>query len=207
MKNHLIILSIAIFLCVIVPVEGEDYDNYVKDYYLNENECPLQIVDWNAWYRTDDDITFGWSDAIASPKHGNAPSVKEAGFQYDIRIKHNGNVEILAFQVNVVVFSAFEEYLDTFGIFQGAILKPGKDITRKQKAIYNGDNQFLTFFLWVDKVRDIDGKLYFADLESIKESIEKKTGFDIPLDYLKTEYVLEINSNTRFKDRVYVDVY
>lgn len=202
---YTIILAVMLLMLATPSIYGEDYDDYVIDVYLNNNDCPMQIVDWNAWYRADDKITFG--DALVANEYGTAPKVREAGFQYDMRLKHNGPREIIAFQVNVVVFSAFEEYLDTFGIFQGAVLKPGKDITRKNLAVFNGDNQFLTFFLWVDKVRDVDGNLYFADLTKIKSDIEKKMGIEIPIEYLKAGMVQEINQKSRFKERVYVDAY
>jgi hypothetical protein len=204
-RIYMIILAVVVLMLSSPAVFGEDYDDYVIDVYLNNNDCPLQIVDWNAWYRTKDTITFG--DAWVASEYGSAPRVREAGFQYDMRLKHNGSKEIIAFQVNVVVFSAFEEYLDTFGIFQGAVLKPGKDITRKNLAVFNGDNQFLTFFLWVDKVRDVDGNLFFADLDEIKSSIEKKMGMEIPIEYLEAGTVQEINQKSRFRERVHVDVY
>jgi hypothetical protein len=204
--NSRILLVSGLLLLVLSPVGyAEDYDDYVVDVYINNNDCPIQIVDWNAWYRTNDTITFG--DALLSAYSDTAPTVREAGFQYDLRIKHNGTTDIVAWQVNVVVFSAFDEYLDTFGIFQGAVLEPGKDITRNNLAMFNGDNTFLTFFIWVDKIRDADGNLYFADLEAVKAMIDERMEIDFPEDLLQAGYVQEINQSLRFREEQYVNVY
>ena len=206
MKRLMISMMVAVML--LVPIYSvcyaEDYDDFVIDVFLNNENCPLEIINWNAWYRANDKITFG--DAFVAEMTGSVPNVREAGFQYDLRMKHNGDKSLVAFQVNVVVFSAFEEYLDTFGIFQGAILKPDKDITRKNRVIFNGDSQFMTFFLWVDKVRDVDGNLYFADLTMVKSAIEDRMGIEIPTSYLTAGIIQEINQQTRFREVTYTKV-
>lgn len=203
MKKYLSV--IVLFLLMSTAAFALDYDDYVVDNLVNDELCPLQIINWNAWYRAEDTITFG--DSLLSSYSGNAPRVREAGFQYDLRIEHVGEIDIIAWQVNVVVFNAFGEYLDTFGIFQGAILAPEKDITRSNRVIFNGDSTFLTFFLWVDKLRDSDGNIYFADLAQIKATIDETMEFDLPKEHLEAGFVQEINASIRFRERQYIDVY
>jgi len=188
-------------------LEALDYDDYVVDVLINDPDCSLQVTDWNAWYRSDDTITFG--DAFIAAYNETAPTVREAGFQYDLEVFHvaESTTDIIAYQVNVVVFSAFDEYSDTFGIFQGAVLRPDKSVERNNSAIFNGDNSFLTFFIWVDKVRDADGNIYFADLENIKSEIDTTMGIDIPFEFLEAGHIVEINQQERFRERVYADVY
>ena len=200
-------LVVALVLVFLLPGQAgaEDYDDYVVANLVNYNECPLLITHWHAWYRSDDTITFG--DAMISGLGDRAPRVREAGFQYDIKLSHVGSIDIVAFQVNVVVFNAFDEYLDTFGIFQGAVLTPGKDITRKNMAMFNGDNTSFTYFLWVDKVRDAEGNLYFADVDDVKAQIDETMGFELSLEYLEAGMILEGNTAQRFREREYVDVY
>ena len=184
---------------------GNDYDDYIVANMLNSNDCPLLLTYWHSWYRSDDTVTFG--DALLAGYADTAPRVREAGFQYDIKLSHVGQVDIVAFQVNVVVFNAFDEYLDTFGIFQGAVLTTSKEISRKNMAMFNGDNTAFTFFLWVDKIRDAEGNLFFADVADVKSRIDEAMGFELPLEYLEAGTILEGNSSQRFRDREYVDVY
>lgn len=209
MKSRILIRTILVVALAIITIapaySGNDYDDYIVSNLLNSNDCPLLLTHWHSWYRTDDTITFG--DAFLAGYTDTAPRVREAGFQYEITLSHVGSVDIVAFQVNVVVFNAFNEYLDTFGIFQGAVLTTGKEIGRKNMAMFNGDSTAFTYFLWVDKVRDVDGNLYFADVEGIRTQISEAMGFDFPLEFLEAGTVLEGNTVNRFREREYVDVY
>lgn len=200
----IMVLSLA-FLVTGQANGGNDYDDYIVSNLLNSDDCPLLLTHWHSWYRSDDTVTFG--DALLANYSDTAPRVREAGFQYDIKLSHVGSIDIVAFQVNVVVFNAFDEYLDTFGIFQGAVLTTGKKITRKNMAMFNGDSTAFTYFLWVDKVRDTEGNLYFADVEDVKSQIDEATGIDFPFEYLEAGLILEGNTVNRFREKEYVDVY
>ncbi|MCD6119976.1 hypothetical protein J7K50_09110 [bacterium] len=184
---------------------AKDYDDCAVSMILNFPEAGLEVLEWNAWYRASDTITFG--DAFAAGLSKTAPNVREAGFQYDLAIQNITEKFVVAFQVNVVVFNPWDEYLDTFGIFQGALIKPEKRILRKNRAMFNGDSQFFTFFIWVDKVRFEDGSTYIADIQEIKAIIDESLKLDFPIELLKAGNVLELNENRRFRERQYMDVY
>jgi len=202
MKYSLFALIILSMLFMVpMAANATDYEDYVVDVLINDESCPLQVLDWNAWYRAKDKITFG--DALFL---GDAAPVRVAGFQYDLKVKNTGKIDLVAYQVNVVVFSAFNEYLDTFGIFHGAILSPDKDMKRSNMAMFNGDDMFLTFFIWVDKARDSDGNIYFADLTKVKSTIEEKMGMEIPEEYLKPGIILEMNESLRMRWPKYHEV-
>jgi len=206
----IILFTVTVFaVAAITPVRVEalDYDDYVVDVLINDPDCQLQVTDWNAWFRANDTITFG--DAWSAAYTETAPRVREAGFQYDLEILHveDSTVDVVAYQVNVVVYSAFDEYLDTFGIFQGAVFTPNKSVSRNNTAIFNGDSSFMTFFIWVDKIRDANGNIYYADLEEIKSVIDETMEIDIPVHTLEAGNIVEVNQQERFRERVYVDAY
>ncbi|MFH1676095.1 MAG: hypothetical protein ABIC40_03635, partial [bacterium] len=60
MKHSLFALMVlSVLFLVPMAANATDYDDYVIDNLINDESCPLQVLDWNAWYRSKDTITFG----------------------------------------------------------------------------------------------------------------------------------------------------
>jgi hypothetical protein len=200
-RTYILFLFVLLFLSPTKMALSKDYNAAQVDYFLNYQDCPIQITEWAVYYQEEgvEDIS-----TLIGTLPSSIPVSRPAKIQFKFIANNVSDNEIMAYKVNVIVFNPFEEYLDTFSIFNSYSYKPGKDISDSGSVIFDNANEFMTFFIWIDKARDKKGNLYFADLNNIKNAIKEKIGIDMPLELLEVDPVKDINSKARLKKHVLI---
>jgi hypothetical protein len=198
-RTVLLLLAIAfVQACLITEAAAKDFEDYAQVVLVNHPQSGVVLSKYKAWFRDRAKQTF--LDLWAYGKE-EAP-IREAGYNYEVGYTNASSQDIVALQVNVVAFNAFWEYCDTFAVFHGAIISPGKSLDKGGMVSFNNDVSALYYAAWVDKVLFDDGTVWKMDLATVRQQIEEKFNVSVDYDWLSPASVIEVHRDEKFRRQV-----
>lgn len=193
-------LLVGVFLAIIVlgaslTVFAKDFEDYAQSILVNDPQSGVVMTKYKAWFRDRAKQTL--LDVMMYGQE-QAP-IREAGYHYEVGYRNTSNQDIVALQINVVALNAFWEYADTFAVFHGAIISPGKSLDKGGMVSFNNDVSSLYYAAWIDKVLFDDGAVWKMDHAIVESEIEEKFNIDIEPEWLVPETVIEVHRDEKFR--------
>ncbi len=181
--------------CAVLAAPARDFEDYAQVLLVNDPQSGVVMTKYKAWYRDRAKQTF--LDKLRYGKD-EAP-IREAGYNYEVGYTNVSGQDIVALQVNIVAFNAFWEYCDTFAVFHGAIISPGKSLDKGGMVSFNNDVSALYYAAWVDKVLFDDGTVWKMDLATVRQQIEERFNVSVDYDWLLPATVIEVHRDEKFR--------
>lgn len=188
-----VILAIAVLGAPLIS-SAKDFEDYAQVILVNDPQSGVVMTKYKAWFR--DRATQTLLDRMMYKEQ--AP-IREAGYNYEVGYMNASNQDIVALQINVLALNAFWEYADTFAVFHGAIISPGKSLDKGGMISFNNDIASLYYAAWVDKVLFADGSVWKMDPMQVKNEVEEKFNINIDPAWLTPEKVIEVHRDEKFR--------
>ena len=175
-------------------VFAKDFEDYAQSILVNDPQSGVVMTKYKAWYRDRAKQTF-----LDKLMYKEKAPIREAGYNYEVGYCNSSNQDIVALQINVVALNAFWEYADTFAVFHGAIISPGKSLDKGGMVSFNNDVSSLYYAAWIDKVLFDDGTVWKMDHAIVESEIEEKFNVEIEPEWLVPETVIEVHRSEKFR--------
>jgi len=183
-----------IFLGASFISSAKDFEDYAQVILVNDPQSGVVMTKYKAWFRDRAKQTF-----LDRMIYKEKAPIREAGYHYEVGYKNTSNQDIVALQINVLALNAFWEYADTFAVFHGAIISPGKSLDKGGRISFNNDVACLYYAAWVDKVLFADGTVWKMDHMQVKTEVEEKFNINIDPAWLTPEKVIEVHRDEKFR--------
>ncbi len=197
MVLRLLVITLLAFILfgASLTVFAKDFEDYAQSVLVNDPQSGVVMTKYKAWFRDRAKQTL--LDVMMYGQE-KAP-IREAGYHYEVGYKNTSSQDIVALQINVLALNAFWEYADTFAVFHGAIISPGKSLDKGGRISFNNDVASLYYAAWIDKVLFADGTVWKMDHAIVESEIEEKFNVDIDPEWLVPERVIEVHRDEKFR--------
>jgi len=190
-----VVLVIAFaFLAASFVSSAKDFEDYAQVILVNDPQSGVVMTKYKGWFRDRAKQTI-----LDRMVYKEQAPIREAGYYYEVGYKNASNQDIVALQVNVIALNAFWEYADTFAVFHGAIISPGKSLDKGAMISFNNDIASLYYAAWIDKVLFADGTVWKMDPMKVKSEVEEKFNIDLDPAWLTPEKVVEVHRDEKFR--------
>lgn len=145
-----------LFSSLITPVFGQD----TRPIIVEQPDSPVSLSEYSASYQ-------------------ESGSYQREGVKHELSYQNASDRDIVAFELEFVMFSVFNEYMDTFGGVSMDDLEAGEDDDGGWVASSLNAFTFHTGVAFVRQLRYENGDIWEADMSIVEERLQKiQSGFD-----------------------------
>ncbi|MEO7994729.1 MAG: hypothetical protein ABI743_10060 [bacterium] len=198
--SRLGLLAVLLFATLLAPAviaAGSDYDDYATHSIIgSEWNTGVEIKTIDMFYRPNTEASDG--SVFNNAMWGTPVVYKMKGLAYEIAYENTDTAKsVVAVELGMMFFDPWNDYIATQHLFQGSVLGPGKDVTRKENLEFPNCDRFYSTFTWINAVRFDDGTTFEAQPQQVIDQINASMGTSLSADFAEIGYSNDVNTHTR----------